>query len=106
MTTQPKHIINKLFVEVDCNSMEDALRLKQNLGQFITEKLSTHLSKAFDELGPSDEFYTIDKVAVAFEKDFLKESNLSEITSGCMGQVYFTFAPSETAFFLGLLPPK
>jgi len=81
MTTQPKHIINKLFVEVDCNSMEDALRLKQNLGQFITEKLSTHLSKAFDELGPSDEFYTIDKVAVAFEKDFLKESNLSEITN-------------------------
>ena len=69
MTTQPTHIINKVFVEVDCNSMEEALRLKQNIGQFITEKLSTHLSKAFDELGTSDEFYTIDKVAVAFEKD-------------------------------------
>ena len=81
MTTQPTHIINKVFVEVDCNSMEEALRLKQNIGQFITEKLSTHLSKAFDELGTSDEFYTIDKVAVAFEKDFLKESNLSEITN-------------------------
>ena len=81
MTTQPTHIINKVFVEVDCNSMEEALRLKQNLGQFVTEKLSTHLSQAFDELGTSDEFYTIDKVAVAFEKDFLKESNLSEITN-------------------------
>ncbi|UBZ10417.1 hypothetical protein LDL79_16665 [Leeuwenhoekiella palythoae] len=81
MTTQPTHIINKVFVEVDCNSMEEALRLKQNIGQFITEKLSTHLSKAFDELDTSDEFYTIDKIAVAFEKDFLKESNLSEITN-------------------------
>lgn len=81
MIIQPVHIINKLFVEVDCNSMEEALRLKQNLGQFITEKLSMHLSKAFDELGTSDEFYTIDKVAVAFEKDCLKESNLSEITN-------------------------
>ena len=81
MNTQPTHIINKVFVEVDCNSMEEALRLKQNIGQFITEKLSTHLSKAFDELGTSDEFYTIDKVAVAFEKDFLKESNLSELTN-------------------------
>lgn len=81
MIIQPVHIINKLFVEVDCNSMEEALRLKQNLGQFITEKLSKHLSKAFDELGTSDEFYTIDKVAVAFEKDFLKESNLYEITN-------------------------
>ncbi|RXG30268.1 contractile injection system tape measure protein [Leeuwenhoekiella palythoae] len=81
MITQPTHIINKVFVEVDCNSMEEALRLKQNLGQFIIEKLSTHLSKAFDELGTSDEFYTIDKVAVSFEKDFLKESNLSEITN-------------------------
>lgn len=81
MTTQPTHIINKVFVEVDCNSMEEALHLKQSIGQFITEKLSTHLSKAFDELGSSDEFYTIDKVAVAFEKDFLKESNLSEITN-------------------------
>lgn len=81
MSTQPTHIINKVFVEVDCNSMEEALHLKQNIGQFITEKLSTHLSKAFDEFGTSDEFYTIDKVAVAFEKDFLKESNLSEITN-------------------------
>jgi len=81
MTTQPTHIINKVFIEVDCNSMEEALRLKQNLGQFVTEKLSTHLSKAFDELGTSDEFYTIDKVAVAFEKDVLKESNLSKITN-------------------------
>ncbi|EAQ48590.1 contractile injection system tape measure protein [Leeuwenhoekiella blandensis] len=81
MTTQPTHIINKVFVEVDCNSMEEALHLKRNIGQFITEKLSTHLSKAFDVLGTSDEFYTIDKVAVAFEKDFLKESNLSEITN-------------------------
>jgi len=80
MTTQPTHIINKVFVEVDCSSMEEALRLKQNIGQFITIKLSTHLSKAFDELDTSDEFYTIDKVAIAFEKDFLKESNLSEIT--------------------------
>ncbi|HBT09684.1 MAG TPA: hypothetical protein DEB18_09405 [Leeuwenhoekiella sp.] len=60
--------------------MEEALRLKQNIGQFITIKLSTHLSKAFDVLDTSDEFYTIDKVAIAFEKDFLKESNLSEIT--------------------------
>ena len=81
MTTQPTHIINKVFVEVDCNSMEEALHLKQNIGQFITKKLSTHLSKAFDVLGTSDEFYTIDKVAVAFEKDFLKESNLSELTN-------------------------
>ncbi|WP_370174018.1 contractile injection system tape measure protein [Leeuwenhoekiella palythoae] len=81
MIIQPVHIINKLFVEVDCNSMEEALRLKQNIGQFITEKLSKHLSKAFDELGTSDQFYTIDKVAIAFEKDFLKESNLSEITN-------------------------
>ncbi|WP_336094069.1 contractile injection system tape measure protein [Leeuwenhoekiella sp. CH_XMU1409-2] len=80
MTTQPTHIINKVFVEVDCSSMEEALRLKQNIGQFITIKLSTHLSKAFDVLDTSDEFYTIDKVAIAFEKDFLKESNLSEIT--------------------------
>lgn len=81
MIIQPVHIINKLFVEVDCNSMEEALRLKQNLGQFVTEKLSTHLSKAFDELGTSDQFYTIDKVAVAFENDFFKEFNLSEITN-------------------------
>ncbi|WP_167596968.1 contractile injection system tape measure protein [Leeuwenhoekiella sp. ZYFB001] len=81
MIIQPVHIINKLFVEVDCNSMEEALRLKQNLGQFVTKKLSPHLSKAFDELGTSNEFYTVDKVAVAFENDFFKESNLSEITN-------------------------
>ena len=35
-----------------------------------------------------------------------QSSNLSAITSGCMGHVYFTFAPSGMTGFSGFLSPK
>ncbi|MFD0861698.1 contractile injection system tape measure protein [Sungkyunkwania multivorans] len=79
MDTSDKHIIHKLFVEVETNDRERAMFFKDHLDQFLKEEILKVLAQHIDEANESMPYHVLQLDQLSLELNFEKIASKAQI---------------------------
>lgn len=91
MSTESSHIVHKLFVEIETNSIEKGYALKDDAAGFVSGSLSPALEELFEELEKklNGRVLTLDKLSVDIS------AKTSDLTHGDMERLICTSIQKE-----------
>lgn len=82
-----KHIINKVFVEVNTNSKEKAYYFKDNIDMFIKEHVLPRLMTSFDDLGGENPDHFVQLERLDIELSIKPKQDLKGLDENIVNQI-------------------
>ena len=71
MSGEKRHIIEKVAVEIDVNSQEEAHAIEKEIQTFVKQKIIPEIERYFEAINRPDLHLQIDRVSLNFDEEIL-----------------------------------
>lgn len=71
MSNENRHIIEKVAIEIDVNSMDQAHEIESDIQSFVKQKIIPEIERYFEAINRPDLHMQLDRISLNFDKDIL-----------------------------------